>query len=63
MFHPVSQSASATSTNLDDVCKLVRNTGFFNGIAKKPVDYPEEYFKRLVTSFFSSFVFFLLSII
>lgn len=40
------QSASATSTNLDDVCKLVKATGYTNGMAKKPAEYPEEYFKR-----------------
>lgn len=35
-------------SNIDEVCKLVRSTGFINSVgAKRPANYPEEYFKRI----------------
>jgi len=37
---------SSASSNLDDVCKLCRSTGFSPRIVKKPANYPDEYFKR-----------------
>ena len=40
------QKSSAGDSNIDDVCKLLRSTGFSNQSgAKRPVGYPESYFK------------------
>ena len=37
---------ASRDTAIDDVCKLLRSTGFNNAPgAKRPNDYPEEYFK------------------
>jgi len=32
---------------IDDVCKLCKSTGYIPGAAKRPANYPEEYFKRI----------------
>lgn len=39
------QKASAGDSNIDDVCKLLRSTGFSSAVgAKRPPNYPESYF-------------------
>eukprot|EP00051_Salpingoeca_urceolata_P033878 m.22586 g.22586 ORF g.22586 m.22586 type:complete len:1163 (-) comp6876_c0_seq1:95-3583(-) len=46
-FHRYSMSEAA-QTHLDDVCKLLRGTGFVNVPgAKRPAKYPEDYFARV----------------
>jgi WASH complex subunit strumpellin len=38
---------ASTISNIDDVCKLVRSTGFSTAAdAKKPANYPIDYFAR-----------------
>ena len=40
------QKAAAGDSNIDDVCKLLRSTGFSNAPgAKRPANYPESFFK------------------
>ncbi|XP_042234662.1 WASH complex subunit 5-like isoform X2 [Homarus americanus] len=48
----------ASDTNIDDVCKLLRSTGFFaTPGSKRPVNYPEDYFRRVeLPSNYLSFV-------
>lgn len=42
------QKASAGDSNIDDVCKLLRSTGFSTAPnAKRPPGYPESYFTRV----------------
>ncbi|VDI80236.1 Hypothetical predicted protein [Mytilus galloprovincialis] len=42
------QKAAAGDSNIDDVCKLLRSTGFSNAPgAKRPPNYPESYFNRV----------------
>lgn len=44
------QNASFNS-NMDDVCKLLRSTGYSNSVgAKRPANYPETYFDRVPVS-------------
>lgn len=44
-----SQKGASTIPNIDDVCKLVRSTGWSNApSAKKPANYPMDYFARCV---------------
>ncbi|XP_076661736.1 WASH complex subunit strump [Halictus rubicundus] len=38
----------SSSTSVDDICMLLRSTGFSKNSNKKPTNYPEEYFKRIV---------------
>ena len=40
------QADAPSSSNLDDVCKLCRATGFNAAAGRKPPNYPEEYFRR-----------------
>lgn len=43
------QKAAAADSNIDDVCKLLRSTGYSSSPgAKRPQNYPEAYF-RFVT--------------
>ncbi|XP_011504242.1 PREDICTED: WASH complex subunit strumpellin [Ceratosolen solmsi marchali] len=37
----------ASSTRVDDVCMLLRSTGFIKGSFKRPQNYPEAYFQRV----------------
>ncbi|XP_058790000.1 WASH complex subunit 5 isoform X2 [Phymastichus coffea] len=37
----------ASSTRVDDVCMLLRSTGFVKGSYKRPQNYPESYFQRV----------------
>lgn len=38
-------STSQSQTNIDDVCKLLRDTGYDQNNGRRPVDYPVEYFR------------------
>ncbi|CAK1586117.1 unnamed protein product [Parnassius mnemosyne] len=40
-------STSQSQSNVDDVCKLLRDTGYDQQHARKPVDYPVEFFSRV----------------
>lgn len=37
----------SSSTRVDDVCMLLRSTGFSKSSLKRPSNYPEDYFKRV----------------
>ncbi|KAK2579644.1 hypothetical protein KPH14_011569 [Odynerus spinipes] len=37
----------SSSTRVDDICMLLRSTGYSKASGKRPVNYPEEYFKRI----------------
>lgn len=37
-------STSQSQSNVDDVCKLLRDTGYDQQHRKRPADYPVEYF-------------------
>ncbi|KAG5323976.1 WASC5 protein, partial [Acromyrmex heyeri] len=37
----------SSSTRVDDVCMLLRSTGYVRTLSKRPANYPEEYFKRV----------------
>ncbi|KAK0182776.1 hypothetical protein PV327_000877 [Microctonus hyperodae] len=37
----------SSSTRVDDVCTLLRSTGFSKSSSKRPSNYPEDYFKRV----------------
>lgn len=43
------RGAQTSDAHVDDVCKLLRSTRFNpkDGFAKRPANYPEEYFKRI----------------
>lgn len=46
-----SAARSSADSNLDDICKLLRSTGYSNQPgAKRPVNYPESYFQRVPIS-------------
>lgn len=50
-YHRYSASRAAVDSNMDDVCKLLRSTGYSSAVgAKRPPNYPEEYFKRIPIS-------------
>ncbi|XP_076246687.1 WASH complex subunit strump isoform X1 [Calliopsis andreniformis] len=40
----------SSSTRVDDICMLLRSTGFSKTSNKRPANYPEEYFKRVPVS-------------
>ncbi|XP_072947146.1 WASH complex subunit 5 [Epargyreus clarus] len=40
-------STSQSQSNVDDVCKLLRDTGYDQLHCKRPLDYPVEYFSRV----------------
>ncbi|GBP35011.1 WASH complex subunit 5 [Eumeta japonica] len=40
-------STSQSQSNVDDVCKLLRDTGYNQIFGKRPADYPVEYFGRI----------------
>ncbi|XP_013190623.2 WASH complex subunit 5 [Amyelois transitella] len=40
-------STTQSQTNIDDVCKLLRDTGYDQQLSKKPADYPVEFFSRI----------------
>lgn len=37
----------SSSTSVDDICMLLRSTGYVRTLSKRPANYPEEYFKRV----------------
>ena len=42
---------AGSDSNIDDVCKLLRGTGFSTAAgAKRPVNYPENYFARVTVN-------------
>lgn len=53
----------SSSTRVDDVCTLLRSTGFSKSSSKRPSNYPEDYFKYIHTFFsntnnyFTSFIY------
>lgn len=38
----------SSSTRVDDVCMLLRSTGYVRTLSKRPANYPEEYFKYVI---------------
>ncbi|KAI5645367.1 hereditary spastic paraplegia protein strumpellin domain-containing protein [Phthorimaea operculella] len=40
-------STSQSQSNIDDVCKLLRDTGYDQSHGRRPADYPVEYFSRV----------------
>lgn len=38
-------STNQSQSNIDDVCKLLRETGYNQQQSKRPADYPVEYFR------------------
>ncbi|PIK50593.1 putative WASH complex subunit strumpellin-like [Apostichopus japonicus] len=50
-YHRYSASRAAVDSNMDDVCKLLRSTGYSSAVgAKRPANYPEDYFRRIPIS-------------
>lgn len=37
----------SSSTRVDDICMLLRSTGYVRTLSKRPANYPEEYFKYI----------------
>ncbi|KAK7873803.1 hypothetical protein R5R35_005787 [Gryllus longicercus] len=47
-YYRYSAQQSHAESNIDDVCKLLRSTGFINCLgSKRTPNYPEDYFKRI----------------
>ncbi|KAG1662783.1 WASH complex subunit 5 [Nymphon striatum] len=47
-YYRYSAQRSTSDSNVDDICKLLRSTGFSNSpVPKRPPNYPEDYFKRV----------------
>lgn len=38
----------SSATRVDDVCMLLRSTGYVRTLSKRPANYPEEYFKYVI---------------
>uniref|UniRef100_A0A3B3DM24 WASH complex subunit 5 n=1 Tax=Oryzias melastigma TaxID=30732 RepID=A0A3B3DM24_ORYME len=57
-YYRYSAARSSADSNLDDICKLLRSTGFSSQPgAKRPANYPESYFQRVpISSTFISMV-------
>lgn len=53
-----SAARSSADSNLDDICKLLRSTGYSTQTgAKRPANYPESYFQRVpISTTFTSMV-------
>ncbi|XP_020897630.1 WASH complex subunit 5 [Exaiptasia diaphana] len=50
-YHRYCAARADVDSNLDDVCKLLRSTGFSTAAtAKRPAKYPEDYFSRVPVS-------------
>ena len=61
-YYRYSGAKTSVDSNIDDVCKLLRSTGFLNQPgAKRPNKYPEEYFAYVVV-FLCSFCSFIRNI-
>ncbi len=49
--HLLSAARSSADSNMDDICKLLRSTGYSSHPgAKRPPNYPESYFQRVPIS-------------
>ncbi|KAL3192578.1 hypothetical protein MRX96_058992 [Rhipicephalus microplus] len=47
-YYRYSAQRTSDESNFDDVCKLLRSTGFSSATgAKRPANYPEDYFRRV----------------
>nr|CAD7455336.1 unnamed protein product [Timema tahoe] len=46
-YYRYSAQQSNAESNIDDVCKLLRSTGFTASASKRVPNYPEDYFKRI----------------
>ena len=46
-FHRYSAQQTNVDSSIDDVCKLLRSTGYSNrgGVVRRPAKYPEDYFR------------------
>ncbi|KAK9513426.1 hypothetical protein VZT92_026962 [Zoarces viviparus] len=57
-YYRYSAARSSADSNLDDICKLLRSTGYSSQPgAKRPANYPESYFQRVpISSTFISMV-------
>ena len=46
-FHRYSAQQTNVDSSIDDVCKLLRSTGYVchGGMVKRPSSYPEDYFR------------------
>uniref|UniRef100_A0A674AJR1 WASH complex subunit 5 n=1 Tax=Salmo trutta TaxID=8032 RepID=A0A674AJR1_SALTR len=57
-YYRYSAARSSADSNLDDICKLLRSTGYSSQSgAKRPANYPESYFQRVpISSTFISMV-------
>uniref|UniRef100_A0A6Q2XDG2 WASH complex subunit 5 n=1 Tax=Esox lucius TaxID=8010 RepID=A0A6Q2XDG2_ESOLU len=50
-YYRYSAARSSADSNLDDICKLLRSTGYSSQAgAKRPANYPESYFQRVPIS-------------
>uniref|UniRef100_UPI00398ECB7B WASH complex subunit 5 isoform X2 n=1 Tax=Pristiophorus japonicus TaxID=55135 RepID=UPI00398ECB7B len=50
-YYRYSAARSSSDSNLDDICKLLRSTGYSSlAGAKRPANYPESYFQRVPIS-------------
>ncbi|CAB1321352.1 unnamed protein product, partial [Coregonus sp. 'balchen'] len=50
-YYRYSAARSSADSNLDDICKLLRSTGYSSQSgAKRPANYPESYFQRVPIS-------------
>lgn len=48
-YHRYSAEKTQSDSNIDDICMLLRSTGFSNSSdAKKVANYPDEYFRFVV---------------
>ena len=49
-YYRYSGAKTSVDSNIDDVCKLLRSTGFINQPgSKRPAKYPEDYFAYVST--------------
>uniref|UniRef100_A0A3Q3NNN0 WASH complex subunit 5 n=1 Tax=Mastacembelus armatus TaxID=205130 RepID=A0A3Q3NNN0_9TELE len=57
-YYRYSAARSSADSNLDDICKLLRSTGYYSQPgAKRPANYPDSYFQRVpISSTFISMV-------
>ncbi|XP_015793922.1 WASH complex subunit 5-like [Tetranychus urticae] len=46
-YYRYSAQRSTSDSNIDDVCNLLRSTGYSSVTNKRPVNYPEDFFKRV----------------
>lgn len=49
-------STSQSQSNVDDVCKLLRDTGYNQLHGKRPADYPVEYFRSVIIMYIFFFL-------